>query len=497
MRRYLKKNFIELTDSIKEMHQVIGGSVNIQELQDFLAQLQQAAISIGEALEGEKEDYSEIVSYLEKYCELVYQYGMCQEEAEKLLTFNQLEEQLEIIRKGIIDEVIEDKLKVAIMPYKADMWTSLASIWEAAQSDSECEVKVIPIPYYKIGNPENIEFVYEGERFPKEVEITFYEDYVLETEYPDMIFIHNPYDGANTLTRVPEYYYSSNLKNYTDKLIYCPYHTIGTFNPRVNGLQFFTPGIRQADYVVAQSKEVKKILESCGKRPERILTFGSPKIDAVVRNEKQVHCCPEGWEAKLAGKKVFLLNTHLSYFQKTYTCTGNMDNPGIRFHQEILDIFLKNKECALIWRPHPLLKSNLSTRLPEVLDFVNDFENQIRNADNGVVDDSADYFSAFYYSNALLSTWSSLINEYMVTGKPVLIFQKRVEEEIEKQSSLKRNVNYFRFGEESLSFEQFRDNVLTGKDPLYEKRIEAVQEAFPNLDGSAGEKIYSFLKGLY
>ena len=227
------------------------------------------------------------------------------------------------------------------------------------------------------------------------------------------------------------------------------------------------------------------------------MTFGSPKIDAVVRNEKQVHCCPEGWEAKLAGKKVFLLNTHLSYFQKTYTCTGNMDNPGIRFHQEILDIFLKNKECALIWRPHPLLKSNLSTRLPEVLDFVNDFENQIRNADNGVVDDSADYFSAFYYSNALLSTWSSLINEYMVTGKPVLIFQKRVEEEIEKQSPLKRNVNYFRFGEESLSFEQFRDNVLTGKDPLYEKRIEAVQEAFPNLDGSAGEKIYSFLKGLY
>ena len=45
MRRYLKKNFIELTDSIKEMHQVIGGSANIQELQDFLAQLQQAAIS--------------------------------------------------------------------------------------------------------------------------------------------------------------------------------------------------------------------------------------------------------------------------------------------------------------------------------------------------------------------------------------------------------------------------------------------------------------------
>ena len=76
MRRYLKKNFIELTDSIKEMHQVIGGSVNIQELQDFLAQLQQAAISIGEALEGEKEDYSEIVSYLEKYCELVYQLSL-------------------------------------------------------------------------------------------------------------------------------------------------------------------------------------------------------------------------------------------------------------------------------------------------------------------------------------------------------------------------------------------------------------------------------------
>lgn len=497
MRRYLKKNFIELTDSIKEMHQVIGGSVNIQELQDFLAQLQQAAISIGEALEGEKEDYSEIVSFLEKYCELVYQYGMCQEEAEKTLIFNQLEKQLEIIRKGIIGEVIEDKLKVAIMPYKADMWTSLASIWEAAQSDSECEVKVIPIPYYKIGNPENIEFVYEGERFPKEVEITFYEDYVLETEYPDMIFIHNPYDGANTLTRVPEYYYSSNLKNYTDKLIYCPYHTIGSFNPKTNGILFFSPGIIKADYVAAQSEGVKRILEQCGKDSRKILTFGSPKIDAVVHNEKRAYSAAKDWQEKLAGKKVFLLNTHFSYFQKAFKCSSGMDNQAVQFHQEILNIYLKNEDCALIWRPHPLLKSSLTAGFPEILDFVSYFENEVRNADNGIVDESGDYFDAFYCSDALISTWSSLINEYMVTKKPILIMQKKMPQDIEQQSPLKRNINYFRLGEECISFEQFRDNVLTGKDPLYEKRIEAVQEAFPNLDGSAGEKIYSFLKGLY
>lgn len=174
-----------------------------------------------------------------------------------------------------------------------------------------------------------------------------------------------------------------------------------------------------------------------------------------------------------------------------------MDNQAVQFHQEILNIYLKNEDCALIWRPHPLLKSSLTAGFPEILDFVSYFENEVRNADNGIVDESGDYFDAFYCSDALISTWSSLINEYMVTKKPILIMQKKMPQDIEQQSPLKRNINYFRLGEECISFEQFRDNVLTGKDPLYEKRIEAVQEAFPNLDGSAGEKIYSFLKGLY
>ena len=35
-----------------------------------------------------------------------------------------------------------------------------------------------------------------------------YDEYSLEKEQPDIVFIHNPYDGTNNVTRVPEQYYS-------------------------------------------------------------------------------------------------------------------------------------------------------------------------------------------------------------------------------------------------------------------------------------------------
>lgn len=496
MRKYLKTRLIDLVESMSKIQYKVNYANN-NDLTDMLIQLQQAAIGIGETLEREQENYKNIVSSLEGYCELLYQLNISNNEINKQEIYIQMQQVLEQIRLDILSTVAEDKLKILIMPYKADMWTSLESIWRAAKADISCEVKVVPIPYYNVGDPNNLEFIYEGERFPEEVDIVSYEEYSIESEYPDITFIHNPYDNVNTLTRVPEKFYSKNLKKYTDKLVYSPYHTVGSFNPEVNGLMFFSPGILYSDYVIAQSEYAKKVYVNCGKNPSKVLAFGSPKIDAIVQNEKREESIHREWEEKLKGKKVFLLNTHLSYFQKVFHYKGSLDNHGVKFHQEILDAFLKHRDCALIWRPHPLLKSMVKTKFPQGLEFIRYFEEQILRADNGIVDESSNYYHAFHYSDALLSTWSSLINEYMVTGKPILIFQKRMDEKIEEESPIKRNINYFRFGEGGISFEQFRENVLNNIDPLRQRRMEIVQEAFPNLDGRAGERIYSFMKNLY
>ena len=67
---------------------------------------------------------------------------------------------------------------------------------------------------------------YEGDCLPTGVPIVKWEDYRLEEERPDIIFIHNPYDDGNNLTSVHPFYYSSNLKKYTQCLVYSPYFTL-------------------------------------------------------------------------------------------------------------------------------------------------------------------------------------------------------------------------------------------------------------------------------
>ncbi len=500
MRVYMKHEILNLIETIKEAHKILKKLADKKRDADIcqcLIQLQEAAIMTGNRIEQSGDDNTGVIHNLEAYCEEVYQYGEAKNVQHKKEILAKMEREIQIIKNKIIYEVREDKLEIVFMPYKADMWTSLASIWEAAKQDNECKVKVVPLPYYDIADINNVKFQYEAERFPENVEITDYREYSPEQSHPDMIFIHNPYDECNNLTRVPQCYYSSNLKNNSEMLIYSPYFTVGTFKAEKQAFMFTMPGVYHSDFVIAQSGKVKKLFEEFGHQSNKILAFGSPKIDAVIKNEQRKRIMPQAWKDKIEGKKVFLLNTHLSYFPKALNYAKSADNYAVKFHKEILQTFIDRDDCALIWRPHPLLKNMLAGRFRECLEFVNYFEKRVKRADNGIVDETGDYFDAFYCSDALISTWSSLINEYMVTGKPVLIFQKKTDAKIMQNSPLDRNINYFRLGKDKLTFEKFRDNVINQKDPLFEKRNQAVKDAFPNLDGLAGEKIFHYLKYIY
>ena len=208
---------------------------------------------------------------------------------------------------------------------------------------------------------------------------------------------------------------------------------------------------------------------------------------------------PEGCEAKLKGRKVFLLNTHLSYFLKGYVYA--MENPGKsdfakHAHDITFDRLLNQEGCALIWRPHPLLKATLRSRnFHESLAFVEDLERRIKESDNAVLDTNGSYDDAFRISDALITTYSSMIPEYMISGKPIYIYEKRLNEDFCRKSPVNYLNNYYRGrGEEEPQFPKFVDMVLNGEDFLYEKRMEDVYRAFSNLDGTVGENVYKKLK---
>ena len=116
------------------------------------------------------------------YCESVYQLY------EKLRTdlptdpasaYENLCGPLSLIQKSIQNDIKISK-EAVFLPYKASMWDSLESVWEAAREDPDWDVYVIPIPYYDRAPDGSFrEMHYEGDQYPDQVPVTRYDTFDL------------------------------------------------------------------------------------------------------------------------------------------------------------------------------------------------------------------------------------------------------------------------------------------------------------------------------
>lgn len=154
--------------------------------------------------------------------------------------------------------------EIVFLPFKASKWNSLEPAWKAAMADPGWDVYVIPIPYYYRnldGSLRNVQ--YEDEQFPDSVTTTAFDAYDFKHRRPDVIFIHNPYDDCNLTTSVHPFFYSSNLKQLTEKLVYAPYFTLDEIEPddlrSIYNMKYYVsvPGVVHADRVLVQSEKMR------------------------------------------------------------------------------------------------------------------------------------------------------------------------------------------------------------------------------------------------
>ena len=393
MEKSIKERMLQLLTTLQEAHQEIEHVLSEKEYEavgNLLEDCQNGAILIGNTIERFEEKQEHIIGILEEYCETLFRINMALE-GQGLLDGSKVKSELDQYIQDVSSRIKDIKvLKIVFFPYKASMWTSLESIWRAAEKDRECEVKVVVIPYYTLDEAGNEdEFKYEAELFPEDVPIVHYREYSVEQELPDMVFIHNPYDGRNNVTRIPKEYYSYRLKLFTKQLIYSPYCLQGYYSPKDGNFLCLTNGAHIADKVLLQSERLRQIYIDHRINEEKLLALGSPKVDSIVDGMRKPAQYPAGWSEKLAGRKVFLLNTHLFYFiigddyQKGHPGSSNYAQ---RYHEQIFQYLLGKEGCALIWRPHPLLKAALKSRgLYASLEFVEKWEQRVRESENAVI----------------------------------------------------------------------------------------------------------------
>lgn len=255
---------------------------------------------------------TDIVKLLEQYCELIYQISIGF--PDKTNCFNLVGNVKHLLKKlkSLLQNKYKDRKEVVFLPYKASMWDSLESVWKSADDDGETDAYVIPIPYYDKNSDGSFGMMhYEGDMYPDYVPITSWEEYSFEERRPDIIFIHNPYDETNKVTSVHPFFYSKNLKQYTDKLVYIPYFILDEVNINdeleIQNIEHFCllPAVIHANKVIVQSENMRQIyikvlVKNTGEKTrqyweDKIYGTGSPKIDRLAYVRKTDLDIPEEW----------------------------------------------------------------------------------------------------------------------------------------------------------------------------------------------------------
>ncbi len=421
MHRQQRDKLLNILNTAQSLQEKLPGLVDSEARVTVLTSCQQAAISIGETLENSGEDDNGIVHLLEQYCEMIF--GLSQLEIIGASDIQDVQLQLEEVRQRLVN--FPTKYRVVFLPYKADMWDSLESIWRACEADPTCECDVVPIPYFELNREEKKwEPRYDGARFPKDVPITNYEYYKLEEMKPDIAYIHNPYDDCNRVTTVHPYYYSAELKKNARKLVYVPYFAnAGFIAPDQQAL----PVCRNMDYMVVQSEAAK---ETCNQTHfyNKILPLGSPKFDKVIKKANSGLEIPEEWKWVIGGRKTLMLNTTIN----DLLVWGEKLIDKLRYFFELIK---EESRVAIIWRPHPLLEATIKSMRPHLLDKYVELVSYFKHEEVGVFDLTGDVSNTVAIADGYVgSGYSSVINLFGVCGKPIYLFDNKFFEEVEPKT---------------------------------------------------------------
>lgn len=344
---------------------------------------------------------------------------------------NSPEYDVDLIKKSLdvfSQQIQEEKetYRLLFLPYKYSMWDSFESIFEAAKEDENCEVYVMPIPYYDKDQEGNLTEIHdESGSYSDDIGIISWQDNQVDEIDPDVIFIHNPYDGDNRITSIHPKYYTNKLVCKDRVVIYVPYYVSYTDD---EGISVFMGGAEYyTDYVIVQSEwykekfELEMLKHNILNNGNKFIVLGNPKYDKIRSLNKYEYPLKDDWKEKLfdeSGNKKFmiLLDTTLEILLKK---REKMLDKIV----DVIDFLEKRDDLALIWRPHPLIEPTLRKMCPELIPTYVKLVELFDRLDNCIFDDTNDMHTAIAWTDAFMGKYGSMIELYRVTKKPTIMLE--------------------------------------------------------------------------
>ena len=252
---------------------------------ELLPELQQFVVDYGtlvEEVRGDKDYHTlNVVAAIQNYCDILFGiYNYINDNEEESVDYDvqgkrKCTDNLAIQYKALIEAIDDNVIKrkeILFITTGTKEWYVFEELYHVYEADGQCDVFVMPVPmFFKdvfgrvTATVEDVRNAICYEDYPDNICIVSWMEYNIGMHRPDVIYIQNPYDGENPCLTVPLQFYASNIRKYTDMLIYIPPYitdefSMNDYNDVYNTKHYVTaPGVIYADKIIVQSDNIKSI----------------------------------------------------------------------------------------------------------------------------------------------------------------------------------------------------------------------------------------------
>ena len=390
--------------------------------------------------------------------------------------------------RRLIKKISGQKINIVFVCHRPNVWGSLKTVFEECIKDTKFNVTIVTIPNKKqlpdLGLSHEIYESEGAEVFFKDFPCRVINGYNYETKEwfdlkklkPDYIFFQQPYNICRC-----DAYKSSKILKFA-KICYVHYaaNFIG------NGIfeESYPPDfIKDVSLFFAQSNFDKEILQKYQKKiysKGKVFLTGFPRYDNL---EKYLNIECKNWNMPKSEDIKRIIWT-------PRWCTSENNCHFFDYKDKLLDYVEQNKNIDFIFRPHPqaFLEWAATGELP--LAEADAYKQRYAVLTNAKIDTEKEYLPTFYTSDILITDISSIVAEYFLTGKPIIYCHK---------------TDYFNDFSRKLSegfywvhnwdeLQKAIEMLISGNDPLKEKRYQIIKDNFYIPKNGAGYKIKELIK---
>ena len=323
-RKNVRQKCHEITSLLLRVHAHIENCINncdTASASALLGKCQTLAISLGTLIEKQLNDSADIVHLLEEYCEIVYRVSESPKEEGGSVLDNKIEE----VEGALNAYFAGKKTEVLFIVTKSKQWGCLKAVYDHYRSKPDAEVHVMPIPYRVVDRVVGAD---EGERNDRELiqdglNIIDHREYDISKEHPDVIVTCYPYDDWGSTMDVSQEYYSRNLREHTDELIYVPCFDI---DPPIDEndkavtaakVMLEQPAVLYSDIIAANSDKLKECYVTSLSSLSGHEEYWEDKIKVFPDTASEPggigEALPEKWRSEISGRKILVFGVNGSF----------------------------------------------------------------------------------------------------------------------------------------------------------------------------------------